>query len=216
MWRPPYTCAYTPATASRCTRAAYLDRQLAEIKKLLLSREDAIVLLWNLDTQAKLYYYLLDEWLKNLQKQTARYDGLFLEKNFLLGYHEVAEGAPVIQTAPALPPLLDSASFVFNNTHELLRQFTFGISWQVFRLRGHTLNLNLLVNFHFDNYGFQVRYHINELSEEDFYVEAPAQTALIYDTTYREKYDQDHIAHLNHELASKLFQYLKEHLPPLV
>ncbi len=195
--------------------SAYLDHKLADLKKLVLSREDAIVLIWNLETQAKLYYHLLEEWLKNLQRQTARFDDLFVDKNFLLGYYEVTEGAPVIQTAPALPPLLESASFVFNHTNELFSQLSFGISWQAFRLRGHTLNLNLLLSFHFDNYGFQVRYQINELDEEEFYVETATSATTIYDTTYRDKYDHDHVAHLNHELASKLYQYLKDHLPAL-
>ena len=194
----------------------YLDQQLAELKKLVLSREDAIVLLWNLDTQAKLYYHLVEEWLKDLQKQTARFDDLFVEKSFLLGYYEVTKGAPVIQTAPALAALLESSAFVFNNTKELLCQFSFGLSWQAFRLRGHTLNLNLLMSFTFDNYGFRVEYHLNELGEEEFYAMPPtAQTTTIYDTTYRDKYDLDHVAHLNYELATKLYQHLKDHLPAL-
>lgn len=195
---------------------AYLDHKLAQLKKQLLSREDAIVLTWSLETQAKLYYYLLEEWMKDLQRQTTRFDDLFVEKGFLLGYYEVTEGAPVIQTAPSLASLLESAAFVFNNTNELFSQLSYGISWQAFRLRGHTFNLNLLVNFTFDNYGFQVQYQINELDEEEFYIVQSTLATAIYDTTYRDKYDIDQIAQLNHELATKLYNHLKESLPALV
>lgn len=203
------------ANSEPLPEAAYLDHKLAQLKKQLLSREDAIVFTWSVETQSKLYYHLLEEWLKNLQKQTIRFDDLFVEKSFLLGYYEVAEGAPVIQTAPTLAALLDSASFVFNNTSELLRQFSFGISWQAFRLRGHTFNLNLLVNFLFDNYGFQVAYQINELDEDDFYLVQPTLTTALYDTTYRDKYDPEHLAQLNQELATKLYNHLKDALPAL-
>lgn len=203
------------ASSEPLPEAAYLDHKLAQFKKQLLGREDAIVFTWNLETQAKLYYHLLDEWLKNLQKQTARFDDLFVDKSFLLGYYEVVEGAPVIQTAPALAALLDSASFIFNHTNELLRQFSFGISWQAFRLRGRTFNLNLLVSFTFDNYGFQVHYQINELEEEDFYTGQPTLAPAIYDSTYRDKYDPEQVTQLNQELATKLYHHLKDALPAL-
>ncbi|WP_375417122.1 Fic family protein [uncultured Hymenobacter sp.] len=203
------------ATSEPPHETAYLDQKLAQLKKKLLGREDAIVLTWNLETQAKLYYYLLEEWLKDLQKQTARFDDLFVEKSFLLGYYEVTEGAPVIQTAPALAPLLESAAFVFNNASELLRQLSLGISWQAFRLRGHTFNLNLLVSFTFDDYGFQVQYQINELDEEDFYIVQPALTTTLHDSTYRDKYDLDHVAQLNHELATRLYNHLADAVPAL-
>lgn len=195
--------------------STYLDQKLSQLKKQLLSREDAIVLTWDLETQSKLYYNLLEDWIKNLHKQTARFDELFVEKSFLLGYYEITEGAPVIQTAPALPSLLESSAFVFNNTNELFSQFSFGISWQAFRLRGHTFNLNLLVSFTFDKFGFYVQFQINEQNEEEYYIVQAALATSIYDTTYREKYDHDHVAHLNYELAAKLYNHLKENLPTL-
>lgn len=193
----------------------YLDQKLSQLKKQLLSREDAIVLTWDLETQSKLYYHLLEEWIKNLNRQTVRFDELFVEKSFLLGYYEVTEGAPVIQTAPALPSLLESSAFVFNNTNELFSQFSFGLSWQAFRMRGNTFNLNLLVSFTFDKYGFQVQYQINEQGEEDFYILQPTLSTAIYDTTYREKYDLEQVASLNYELAAKLYSHLKDNLPAL-
>jgi hypothetical protein len=193
-----------------------LDKKLALLKKQVLTREDALEMAWNLETQAKIWDILLKHWIQDLATQLSKFDEFFLEKNIKslsLNYLSVPPKPGKIHLPwtgyiynedNTLEGASELAAKQLSNGKYLFRSFYFKFEWLDFRMPEHAFNTNLVLMLIFTKLGYEVLYTVTES------VEQPDSNSFnpILKEQYRTDPIHDQIHEINYQLATKVYDFI--------
>lgn len=179
-----------------------LDKKLALLKKQVLSRQDTITTVWNLETQTLTKTALLDFWFSDLAQEAIRFNDLFLNS----GVHWVLPGKSssglidnIVPTTQAATQLAYNA---FATTKETFKKIYFRYEWNTFRMQENIFDLVLMVNFVFSEYKFSVSYRLVDSTS------SAEQSEVLLFSLYKTEYDHTQIHGINYQLANKVYDFI--------
>jgi len=187
-----------------------LQAKLALLKQQVLAREDAVATLWNEELQAGVYEALLRPWVANVQQQTSGFDELFMSRGYSGGV--LAAPAPPVQLEEAGDWEAFEAQFMaaIAVTQTTLGAVHFSKKWLHFRQRHNGFDMGLTVTFHFEPDHFTVRHtlfsHRSAAGPEASWQEE------VFSSAYLSAYDHAHFHEINHQLASRLYDFVAARL----
>lgn len=195
-----------------------LDKKLALLKVQLLSREDTIQKVWNLETQTQTSASLLNFWLADLASQAFRFNDLFLDTGVYLvlptrpdskyrdEIHE-RNTTPTLEAAQLFrETIFQSAQSTFSNAY-------FRFEWNTFRAHDDHYDLILMLDFVFKQYAMDVSYRLISSKAKESQV-----SNLLFSSYYKSNYNHAQIHELNHQIANKVYDFIAtkvaDTLPP--
>lgn len=186
-----------------------LDKKLALLKKQVLSQEESITMARSLETQSLLKETLLDFWFFDLAQQVTRFDDLFLESgtywvlpsNLGVGFEN--NDAASVEAAKKF------AEMAYTITNYIFTKTYFRFEWKVFKSKKSLFDFFLLIDFVFDEYDFQVYYRLIDSTKSG---ESGEVQKLVFTSNYKTEYDLARIKEINHQLANKVYDFIKAKL----
>lgn len=179
-----------------------LDKKLALLKKQVLSREDTITAVWNLETQALTKAALLDGWFADLVQEISRFNDLFLK----FGVHWVLPGKSssgfIDNDVPTAQATIQLADNTFKNTTKVFEDIYFRCEWKTFKMQNHAFDFLLLIDFIFSEYKFEVYYRLID-SKKSGEKQHP-----LFSSIYKTEYDHAQIHEINYQLANKVYDFI--------
>jgi len=183
-----------------------LDKKLALLKKQVLSREDAINMVWEPKTQSTFYDALFDFWMTDLAEQLSRFDDFFLNKEIDLLYRTDSNGNWVTHQIFTLDAAKSHAKSIFSKSTTPASDAYLRFDWRAFRMLNKSFDLRTLVRFVFFKQNFIVNFSV--------FINTPTldmenqEAETIFDSLYKEEYDLAKIQALNHQLATKVYDFI--------
>ncbi|MBO2011515.1 Fic family protein [Hymenobacter negativus] len=187
-----------------------LQTKLALLKQQVLTREDAVATLWNQELQATVYDVLLRPWLTNAQLQTQGFDELFMSRGYSGGV--AAAGAPPLVLEEegdwyAFEALLMAAVV---GTRAEIETVRFAKKWLHFRQRHNGFDVGVTVAFHFYPDHFTVRHTL--FSQRSTAGPEANWQEEVFSSAYLPSYEHAHFHEINHQLASRLYDFVAARL----
>ena len=192
-----------------------LDKKLALLKKQVLSREDAIVMGWDLTTQARTWETLIKPWLEDLAAQVSRFDELFLGKQIEFLYPKLTEnkvffGQPsssdivyYSQKDKTLDGALSNAGNKLTSDSQLYSDVYFQFNWLEFRSPECIFNSSLSVKFTFERHSHEVAYLVHHTDDKK-----SESRVIVFTEIYKTEYDHARIHDINYQLANKVYEFI--------
>lgn len=194
-----------------------LDKKLALLKKQVLSRDNVIMMTWDMATQAKLWKELFEFWFINLEEQLLKFDDLFLNKQVLFYFidktpkitqlgHATAEQNMSSNGNKKFDTALSLANNVLSTSSKQINQnVKIVFYWLEFRVLKNIFNFGISINFKFDRHDFKVLYNISQTGNSN---SAKTNEEIIFSSLYKTEYDHNQIQEINHQLANKVYDFI--------
>ena len=189
-----------------------LDKKIALLKKQVLSREDAIKITWNLETQAQFYKALLSIWLDSFEQELARFNSLFIDSEIRVAFKKKADAGVKKKYGEdyqfSYGPLSEAHAFTqeaLKGHHGLAHEVIMRIDWTGFRMAESSFNQGASLKFYFLKQKFEVKYAVYERDENEG---GPVKEEIIFSSLYKTAYDHKLIKKINHQLANKVYDFI--------
>lgn len=179
-----------------------LDKKLALLKKQVLSRENVIKMVWDLNTQAITKSAILDFWFADLAEQIHRFDDLFLNSGV---YWVIPNKSPSNFLENEIPTLDAAESFakkIFDSTNLTFEKIYFRYEWKAFKMQHNVFNLFLMIDFEFGFYQFKISYRLIDSTE------VSKNEGILFYSVYKNYYDYGDIHNINYQLANKVYEFI--------
>ncbi|MDO7876614.1 Fic family protein [Hymenobacter sp. ASUV-10] len=194
-----------------------LDKKLALLKKQVLMREDVVTMTWNTETQTIIWDKLIEFWLTDLMSELVRFDELFLRTEILFSYPDLTPKRITHNDTPTEKRFISNANRKFDGAitiakeamstepKQLLTECRFSVYWLEFRILEKMFNFHISLELEFDRHGFDAFYNIVQTGVRN---PNSANRKNLLNSLYKPEYDLAYIKALNHQLATKVYDFI--------
>ncbi len=182
-----------------------LDKNLALLKKQVLTQENKLEMVWDAETHNIFPDAILDFWLDDLGNEMSRFNDLFLNTGAYFLYYDSTAKKNIVsdETIQEAHTLINR---VFKSNYPSINLATIRFSLFDFKLLQNHFSCAIALNFEFNHLKFEVDYEIYDFKNFADYEPKPIR---LFSSLYKSKYDHNQIHDLNHQLANKVYDFIE-------
>lgn len=188
-----------------------LDKKLA-LLKIELNNESNSDYIWNNIKKRDFYIGFFYSWLDDYLSEFSKFDFAFLSKEFTVSAYVNRKPFSDSITSDSFELPAEFIMSLFQNSEIYFDNFCMIIRWSVFKKNIIPFDLNLTLNFEFNQSIFLIKYLIHD-SGKDTYKDVvhPSKNSIsgkFLELPYKNQYSLIQLREINHQLANKVYDFI--------